>query len=320
MSVTSVESAVDLAGLVTAGPVIAVGSALKVDALVVDNDFDGVADPGDTLRYTITITNTGAEATSVSLADVIQPNLTAVTDSLFTNPIAAPGHLSCVRQRDPRGRRFAGAAGSDRQRSRPDGESFSITTVFPLGTGQGGTVDNVDASTGTFDYVPPAGFRGIDSFNYDIEDAGGRTSRAPRSTLIVDSLVWFVDNTAPGGGSGQQASPFNTLGDAESASGPGDTIFVFAGAGDTGDGITLKDRQQLIGEGVGLTACGTQVVPPGARPTLVNPTSTVVNLADGNRIAGLNIEPVGSEDAIVGNSVAGLDVVDVGHRHQSGGT
>jgi len=311
MRVASEEQAVDLASLVTVGPAIILGDALKTDVLIIDNDGDGLADPGDTLRYTITITNTGAEATSVNLGDTIGANLAAVPNSLFTEPIAAPdtyiacGNITLVVDGSPS---LPGLTVNDHD---PDGESFSITTAFPLTTDQGGTVDNVDTGTGSFDYVPPAGFRGVDTFTYVIEDDGGRTNVAT-ATLMVDSLVWFVDNTVAGGGSGQQASPFNNLGDVQAASGPGDTIFVFAGSGDTGDGIVLQDRQKLIGEGVGLTACGTQVIPPGSRPTLVNSSSTVVTLAGANRIAGLNIEPEGSEDAIVGSAFDGLEVEQVG--------
>lgn len=311
MSVTSVEQDVDIAMLETVGPAVVAGDALKTDTLLIDNDGDGRADPGDTLRYTITITNTGSEATSVNLDDLIQPNLTVVADSLFTDPIAAPdtyiacGNVTLAVDGSPG---LPGVTDNDHD---PDGETFSITTTFPLATDRGGAIDNVDANTGTFDYVPPAGFRGVDGFSYEIQDLGGRTTTA-RVTLMVDSLVWFVDNTAAAGGSGQQASPFDNLNDAETASGPGDIIFVHAGSGDTGDGITLKDGQQLIGEGVGLNACGTTIVPAGTRPTIVNPTSTVVTLADGNGIAGLNIEPQGSEDAIVGNLVDGLTMIQVG--------
>ncbi len=318
LGVTSVEQAVSLAMFETTGPAIVLGDALKVDTLVVDNDGDGRVDPGDTLRYTITVTNTGAEATSVSLEDVIHPNLAVVADSLYTDPIAVPdtylacGNLLLAVDDSPA---LPGLTANDHD---PDGEAFSVSTTFPVTTVRGGTVNIVDPGVGSFDYAPPAGFRGIDSFSYEILDASLRTGTAT-VTLIVNETVWFVDSGAAGGGSGTQALPFNHLADAETASGPGDTIFVFAGAGDTGDGIVLKDDQRLIGEGVGLTACGTQVIAPGSRPTLVNATSTVVTLADGNRVAGLDIEPEGAEEAIVGFAIDGLDVAEVGIDTSRGG-
>ena len=41
-------------------------TATKVDALLVDNDLDLKADPGDTLRYTVVIGATGEDATGVT--------------------------------------------------------------------------------------------------------------------------------------------------------------------------------------------------------------------------------------------------------------
>src|SRR5689334_17996147 len=45
-------------------------SATKTDTLLVDRDSDGKADPGDTLRYTVVVSNTGsADAAGVTLND-----------------------------------------------------------------------------------------------------------------------------------------------------------------------------------------------------------------------------------------------------------
>lgn len=65
-------------------PTPAVG-ATKDDALLVDGDSDGLADPGDTLRYTIVITNTGTgDATSVVFNDTPDPNTALVAGSVTT--------------------------------------------------------------------------------------------------------------------------------------------------------------------------------------------------------------------------------------------
>ncbi|MET0499049.1 MAG: hypothetical protein ABW106_12370, partial [Steroidobacteraceae bacterium] len=66
-------------------------------ALAVDLGSPGVVDPGDTLRYTITIYNTGAiPATDVVLRDMVPPNTTYVADSTVLNglPVGRPDNGS----------------------------------------------------------------------------------------------------------------------------------------------------------------------------------------------------------------------------------
>ena len=59
--------------------------ATKDDALLVDADSDGLADPGDTIRYTVVITNNGTgDATSVAFNDTPDPNTALVVGSVTT--------------------------------------------------------------------------------------------------------------------------------------------------------------------------------------------------------------------------------------------
>ncbi len=71
-------------------PVTAVANvtAAKVDSLVVDNGDAGVVDPGDTIRYTVTITNSGTVANSLTYNDTIDSNTTLVAGSLRVSPLA----------------------------------------------------------------------------------------------------------------------------------------------------------------------------------------------------------------------------------------
>jgi uncharacterized repeat protein (TIGR01451 family) len=67
--------------------------AEKSAALQVDLGTPGVVDPGDTLRYTITIYNNGAvPATEVALIDAVPANTTYVTDTTTLNgmPVGQP--------------------------------------------------------------------------------------------------------------------------------------------------------------------------------------------------------------------------------------
>ncbi len=67
----------------TATPVL---SAIKTDALLVDADGDGFASPGDTLLYTITITNTGNQgATATFVNDNLDPNVALNVGSVMTS-------------------------------------------------------------------------------------------------------------------------------------------------------------------------------------------------------------------------------------------
>jgi uncharacterized repeat protein (TIGR01451 family) len=60
--------------------------ATKQAELLIDNGSPGIVDPGDTLRYTITVYNNGAiPATNVVLADNVPPNTTYVADTTTLN-------------------------------------------------------------------------------------------------------------------------------------------------------------------------------------------------------------------------------------------
>jgi hypothetical protein len=63
-------------------------------------------------------------------------------------------------------------------------------------------------------------------------------------------MIWFVDNTAPGGGDGRLGTPCNSLTAYSGADDdPGDIIFLYSGSGNYTDGITLLNNQFLIGQG-----------------------------------------------------------------------
>lgn len=97
-------------------------------------------------------------------------------------------------------------------------------------------------------------------------------------SLAADPRVIYVDNTASDWGNGTYSKPYNTLRDAETASGPGDTLFILVGDGTTygmDQGIVLKDNQVLIGSGF---------------PQITNSNGPAVELANYNQVTGLHIE------------------------------
>jgi uncharacterized repeat protein (TIGR01451 family)/fimbrial isopeptide formation D2 family protein len=65
--------------------------AEKTVAIAVDNGTPGVVDPGDVLRYTITISNSGAiPATNAVLTDIVPQNTTYIANSVSLNGMAEP--------------------------------------------------------------------------------------------------------------------------------------------------------------------------------------------------------------------------------------
>ncbi|MBI3927897.1 MAG: right-handed parallel beta-helix repeat-containing protein [Armatimonadetes bacterium] len=180
-------------------------------------------------------------------------------------------------------------------------------TPFNAGTSQGGAV-SVNAD-GSFVYNPPPGFTGTDAFAYTVANPAGQSRSTV--TITLSQLAFYVNNTAPAGGNGTLASPFNTLAQAVAAADPGDVLFVFRGDG-TPSGLTgavaLQDGQSLIGEGIGFNfnngvnprddILGHQIVAPGQPPVLTGP----VLLADNNLVGGLILEGSGGS-AILGDGI-----------------
>jgi len=166
------------------------------------------------------------------------------------------------------------------------------------------------AADGTFIYTPKANSAAAaitsDSFTYTVV-SNGVTSAAATVNLTLANRVWYVKNNGAAG-NGQSQSPFNTLAAAQTASVAGDIIYVYNGDGlTTGQalGITLKNNQQLIGEGVALVVNTVTLKAAGTAPQITNTTATsdVVTLADGNTVSGLTITGA-TRDGIAGNTHA----------------
>jgi hypothetical protein len=311
---------------VLGGPVV---DATKRDTLVVDNDSDTQADPGDTLRYDIRIDNapSATAATSVVVADPLDPNLTLVPGSINVSPLAldetyqAIGHVT-LNVSNP----LLGLFANDTEFL---GDTFALTVPppnTPTPTAQGGTV--TIAADGTFSYTSPAGFAGpTDSFTYTIADGGGLTGSAT-VTLTVAGLVWFIDRNAPPGGTGTQASPFDEIADVNGPGGAGDPdgpnhiIYLHdrAAAIDYVLGLELEPGQRLVGSGVPLVVGATTVLPATTPPTVEHAGGNAITLASGATVTGLNIVAANNA-AIFGTGALGTtDVSSVAITTSGTGT
>src|SRR5207244_2546131 len=91
-------------------------------------------------------------------------------------------------------------------------------------------ISNVNASAGTFDFEPPAGFTGTVNLTYTVSDngcPGSATSAATAITITVNGpVIWFVDSAAAPGGNGTLAHPFQTLAAADAVDAANQGIFV----------------------------------------------------------------------------------------------
>jgi len=309
-----------LENFATAGPLLVVE---KVDLDPNTNTEIGLTEvaAGSTIRYRVTVTNQGAEATTVDVNDVVDGNTTLVANTLNSTPVASPdayrwyGNVTLT---------IPALAGLFTNDADPDGDTFTIT-AFDAASVQGGTVQNVDVNTGAFDYLPPPGFTGIDSFTYTIEDDDGNSSTTTVTVSLL-STIWFVDSDRCAFamlpcGTGTQADPFGSLVQAELASGAGDIIRLRQGGADLthhNAGIALKPTQRLIGEGVDLVIDGVHIEGNGAadanldpnpanRPSLTHASmgGEGITLASGAEVQGLNVN-ASMDSAIFGNFLNGV--------------
>jgi hypothetical protein len=186
------------------------------------------------------------------------------------------------------------------------------TTATPgtFTTSAGGSV--TIAADGTFIYTPKANPTAAaitsDSFTYTVV-SNGITSAAATVNLTLANRVWYVKNNGAAG-NGQSQNPFNTLAAAQAASLAGDIIYVYNGDGlTTGQnaGITLKNNQQLIGEGVALVVNTVTLKAAGTKPQITNTAGDGVTLNNGNTLKGFTVTGT-SSNAINGTNTNGLTV------------
>ena len=152
----------------------------KTDTLVDDVLGDGNANPGDTLRYDLTINNTsGGDLTNVVLTDVIDPNLTwsgawqstalAFSDA-FTTPADNPVVITLT--------------GSD-----PDGDTLAFAILTPPSDGSLGAITPQTATTANVTYTPNMGHPGSDSFTFQVMDDDGNTDSATINITVINSDI-----------------------------------------------------------------------------------------------------------------------------------
>jgi len=306
-------------------PVAPTVTATKVDSLLTDGDNDGKADPGDTLKYTVVINATGADATAVQFTDTVDPNTTFVAGSVRTTPLARPDSYSAAGNI----RISVAAPGVLANDSDADAVGGPITaTAGTFSSAQGGNVTlNAD---GSFTYNPPAGFEGSDTFTYTLNDndTPNQTDTGTVS-ITVSGMIWFIDNNFVGTSDGRLTNPFKTLAAFQAINiGGGNnakdnqSIFIYESASAYNGSLTLRNGQKLIGQDATDTLSNISGITPPAgsdalpatnsgNATIVTITSaaTAITLGLNNTVRGYT-----GGDAVTdisGSAFGTLNITDV---------
>ena len=256
--------------------------ATNVDALVTDVDGDGLADPGETLQHTITITNSGnMDATGVTLNDNEDSHTTLVSGSIQITPIAFDDAYSLTGNTPITIGAGSGVLANDID---PDSSTpLSNVGLTAVSLNVTGTMGSVSLNTnGSFTYTPATGFNGTDTFQYTARDATSLNSLVTGTvTMTVSGMVWYVDSSYGGGNGAADGSftrPFTSLAPLNGAGGGGDadaaghTLFVYESGASYSTGLELENSQILIGESAGLSINGTTIGGSGSAPTISRAT------------------------------------------------
>jgi hypothetical protein len=275
--------------------------------LTYESDADYCNDPPGTDPDTFTYTLNGGSTATVSVTvTCVNDAPAAVADSF--DAIGNTGLFAGTTRPDGEaGKEITGSVLSNDTDSDSPQSSLVVTAETKATTG-GGTVTIED--DGNFSFHPDAG-DATDSFTYTVSD--GDASADGTVTLTITGEVWYVDNSEAPGGDGTSDTPFDTLAEAEAASGAGDTTFVHDGDDTSVDlhtGYQMDAGERLIGEvsGLSLDPDGGGSLPlstlhtgtAGAHPTLTANNEDVVTLDDGNVVRGLVIDPAGAGGGIAG--------------------
>jgi len=284
------------------------------------------AGPGDTINYTVVITNNAAgDATGVAFNDTVDTNTTLVAGSGVLAADDDYNTIGNVQISVP----APGLLVNDQDIA--NGNNTGMTASGGTTSAQGGTISI--SSNGSFTYDPPVGFTGTDSFTYTATTSGGKTATAT-AKITVAGKIWFVNNNGGACSSncnGRLSHPFTTLANFQAVNdaganhpAAGDSVFLYESSTAYVGPTTLLNNQKFIGQDAsaslitltGLTQpSGTDPLPAmaPANGTIVNITGSnanAINLGSGNTLRGFTVGNVGTGTKISGTSFGTLLVGD----------
>ena len=282
-------------GMALANPDIVIDESWE---LVIDQAGDGEVRRGDTVEFELSVTNQGSgNALAVEIDNALHEHLDLDTASIEISPIAVDDDYPDV----PGNTTFSVAAG--------DGLLANDRALYPVGgtppgltvdvaasdsnTAQGGSVTlNTD---GSFEYTPPTGYEGPDSFNYTLVNDHGLTDTATVHLQVTEPVL-YVSNSSSTGIAACDNADYPDIQAAIDAANDDDEIRVCAG-----NGAYEQDQTLLVSEGVVLLG-EPAWRGAGSRPTIRaggdhDEDSPLVELFDGTHIEGFEFRAI-AEDTI----------------------
>lgn len=273
---------------------------IQTDEIIIDNGASGKADPGDRIRYKVTIQNTGSQAGNNTQLNIVpDPRTSFVPGSFRSSPLALPDAYACTGNVGI----SVPAASGVKTNDFDDNTAGLTVTAGTFASTQGGSV--MMAADGSFMYTPPAGFIGTDTYTYTLND-GNAVSGVPATdvgtvTITVSNMIWFVDNSAAAG-DGRLGTPFNSLAAVNGPAAINQVIFVKYTGANYGN-ITLKNGQYLFGTG---HSGGSNLADSGVLPFALAPNSKALPAINGSH-PFLTSNSTGGILLASGNTIRGVD-------------
>src|SRR5215471_18318196 len=160
-----------------------------------DVDGDGKADPGDTIAYSLTISNTsGAGAAGLQLSNPLDSHTTLVNGTLNSTPVAFD--QSVTTDEDT-------GVSITIQGQDPDGSNLTFNNIVgpthgTLGAFSAPACTGAGVCSSSATYTPAANYNGPDSFTFKANDGTANSNENGNVSITVNSVNDAPTFTVPG--------------------------------------------------------------------------------------------------------------------------
>jgi hypothetical protein len=308
------------------------GTVTAINTALTNMTWTGTANFNGTGSLAIVVNEHGNTGTGGPLtdSDTVTVNVAAVNDApvAVDKIFAAQAHM-----------RINGLSGlltgvTDADNGTGPGPCVSTTfTVASLTPVTGGTVANLNASAGTFDFIPAQNFTGTATLTYTVSDTGcpgTATSAAANINInVAGPIIYFVKNPAVGTANCTLGNECTLATAIPLATAAADRhIFISDANSHAGAATVLNTNGRFIGQGVTTPVDSDGVLtddfddlfdiaPPSgtiARPSIAGTRPTVTNAAItmnvNSHVRGFNLT-VNAGTAVLATGRTGLRISDI---------